>query len=47
LAFSALSPQIFQHTIAQHRIGQQLDLSWFDVAPLIAFTVTKETDYGT
>ena len=24
-----------------------LDLSRFDAAPLIAFTVTKETDYGT
>ena len=26
---------------------QILDLSRFDAAPLIAFTVTKETDYGT
>jgi hypothetical protein len=24
-----------------------LDLSRFDAAPLIAFTATKETDYGT
>jgi len=26
---------------------QILDLSRFDAAPLVAFTVTKETDYGT
>ncbi|MEO9515695.1 MAG: hypothetical protein ABJG55_08205, partial [Paracoccaceae bacterium] len=26
---------------------QRLDLSRFDAAPLIAFTATKETDYGT
>ena len=25
----------------------KVDLSRFDAAPLIAFTVTKETDYGT
>jgi hypothetical protein len=25
----------------------KLDLSRFDAAPLIAFTATKETDYGT
>lgn len=25
----------------------RLDLSWFDDALLIAFTATKETDYGT
>ncbi|MCD9150135.1 DUF3732 domain-containing protein, partial [Pseudophaeobacter sp. MA21411-1] len=27
--------------------GNLLDLSRFDAAPLIAFTATKETDYGT
>ena len=26
---------------------EEMDLSRFDVAPLIAFTVTKETDCGT
>ena len=29
--------------IRQHNV----DLSRFDAAPLIAFTATKETDYGT
>ena len=28
-------------------ISSKLDLSRFDAAPLIAFTVIKETDYGT
>jgi hypothetical protein len=28
-------------------IGFRMDLSRFDAAPLIAFTATKETDYGT
>jgi hypothetical protein len=28
-------------------LGVPLDLSRFDAAPLIAFTATKETDYGT
>jgi hypothetical protein len=27
--------------------AQTMDLSRFDAAPLIAFTATKETDYGT
>jgi hypothetical protein len=28
-------------------LDEVLDLSRFDAAPLIAFTATKETDYGT
>ena len=28
-------------------IVKLMDLSRFDAAPLIAFTATKETDYGT
>jgi len=31
----------------QKELNKSLDLSRFDAAPLIAFTATKETDYGT
>jgi hypothetical protein len=31
----------------QAGLGAKLDLSRFDAAPLIAFTATKEIDYGT
>ena len=34
-------------TAVQTRARDVLDLSRFDAAPLIAFTATKETDYGT
>ena len=43
----ALSGMNGAEPVAGHLTGKILDLSRFDAAPLIAFTVTKETDYGT
>lgn len=41
-------PNEFVGVWAAHtRVSPVLDLSRFDAAPLIAFTATKETDYGT
>jgi hypothetical protein len=37
-----------RQALMQHLLAQDwVDLSRFDAAPLIAFTATKETDYGT
>ena len=37
------NPGVFNSGISRYTV----DLSRFDAAPLIAFTATKETDYGT
>ncbi|WP_299721879.1 hypothetical protein, partial [uncultured Tateyamaria sp.] len=35
------------HGVDRPNSSVRMDLSRFDAAPLIAFTATKETDYGT